>query len=267
MSVVSNHAKAFPLTTFFALAYVLTWALLPFSRISVAFSLLALCGPAAAAIMTAAMCGRTERAELRDRVTAWRARAYWYLLALLLPLPISALRSGIEHLLGAPGPLQLQPISALSMIVFVLVAGEEIGWRGFAMPRLTERVGWIHASLTIGVLWAFWHLPLFFMAGMPQYGTPFLPYVGYTIGLSVILGALTLSTSGSVIIATLFHGAVNTFGIVNVGATPELRGWSNAVSYGLAACIVAWLGMRHGRPGSAFGAPSPISREGPRTSS
>jgi membrane protease YdiL (CAAX protease family) len=266
MSIFRKHAKAFPLTTFFALAYLLTWVLLPFSRTSVVFSLLALCGPAAAALMTAAMCGRTERSELWDRVSQWRARGYWYLLALLLPLPISALRSGMEYLLGAPGPLQVQPISTLSMIVFVLVVGEEIGWRGFAMPRLTERVGWVHASLIIGSLWAFWHLPLFFMAGMPQYGTPFLPYIGYTIGLSVILSALTLSTAGSVIIATLFHGAVNTFGIVNVGTTPGLRGWSNAVSYGLAACLIAWLGTRHGRPGSARTARSPVWREMSRSS-
>ena len=267
MSVVRKYAKAFPLTTFFALAYLLTWALLPFSRTSIAFSLLALCGPAAAAIVTAALCGGTERSELWDRVTRWRVHGYWYLLALLLPLPISALRSGLEYLLGAPGPLQLQPISTLSMIVFVLVAGEEIGWRGFAMPRLTERVGWVHASLVIGVSWAFWHLPLFFMAGMPQYGTPFLPYIGYTIALSVILGALTLSTSGSVIIATLFHGAVNTFGIVNVATTPELRGWSNAVSYGVAASIVAWLGTRNSRPGSALTSRSPVWSETPRTGS
>jgi membrane protease YdiL (CAAX protease family) len=247
MSVVRKYAKASPLTTFFALAYPLTWVLLPFSRTSVAFSLLALCGPAAAAITTATLCGPAERADLWRRVTQWRARGYWYLLAMLLPLPISTLRSAIEYLLGAPGPIRIQPISTLSVVVFVLVAGEEIGWRGFAMPRLTVRVGWVTASVIIGSLWAFWHLPLFFMAGMPQYGTPFLPYIGYTIGLSVILSALTLSTSGSVVIATLFHGAVNTFGIVNVGTTPELRGWSNAVSYGLAACIVARVATRRHR--------------------
>ena len=152
----------------------------------------------------------------------------------------------MEYVLGTPGPIRFQPISTINLIVFVLIAGEEIGWRGFALPHLAKRVGWLQASLIIGLLWAIWHLPLFNMAGMPQYGSPFLPYIGYTIALSVILSVLTLSTGGSVVIATLFHGAVNTFGIVNVGTGLELRGWSNAVSYGFAACVVAGLAAKRG---------------------
>lgn len=244
VAVLAQRAGAWPVVTFFALAYLFTWALLPFTTLSLAFSLVALCGPAAAAVLTAALIGPAALDDLRRRVTHWRVALRLYMLALLLPLPISALRSGVEYLLGARGPIELQPITVLNLVVFVLVAGEEIGWRGFALPRLAAHMGWMRASVVIGVLWAFWHLPLFYMTGMPQYGSPFLPYIGYTIGLSVILGALTLSASGSVVIATLFHGAVNTFGIVNAGATPELRGWSNAVSYGLAAGVVAWLALR-----------------------
>jgi hypothetical protein len=70
---------------------------------------------------------------------------------------------------------------------------------------------------------------------MPQFGSPFVPFVGYTIGLSVILTILAQKTAGSVIIATLFHGSVNTLGLMNVAASPASRAWGNAVSYGLVA--------------------------------
>jgi membrane protease YdiL (CAAX protease family) len=101
-----------------------------------------------------------------------RFSARWYLLAVLLPLPISALAGGLESLWGAPGPTERQPISTLGIVVFVLVLGEEIGWRGFALPHLLTRSGpWI-ASFILGTLWALWHLPLFFIAAIPQFGKP-----------------------------------------------------------------------------------------------
>ena len=148
-----------------------------------------------------------------------------------------------SHLLGAQGPVHLLPVSTLGVVVFVLVVGEEIGWRGFALPRLLRRFGPWAASVVLGTLWALWHLPLFYLAGMPQFGSPFLPFVGYTIALSIILTFLAQNTRGSVVIATLFHGAVNTLGLVNDGASASQRGWGNAIGYGLVALVVgtaAW---------------------------
>jgi membrane protease YdiL (CAAX protease family) len=236
-------ARRAPLATYVALACLLTWALLPAARASVAVGLVALFGPAVAALITAALVGHDELVRLRARATLWRVSIRWYLVALALPLPVSALRSGLEYLWGAHGAIQLQPISPLGMLVFLLVAGEEVGWRGFALPRLLARFGPWSASALLGVVWALWHLPLFYMPGMPQHGWPFPPFVGYTVALSVILTFLARQTRGSVIIATLFHGAVNTFGVVNTAADATMRGWGNAASYGLAAVMIgvaAW---------------------------
>jgi membrane protease YdiL (CAAX protease family) len=232
-----------PLTAYFALAFALTWALLPFAQASRGTALLALFGPAAAAVIAAAWGGRQQLRDLRGRIMEWRVPIRWYVVALLLPLPISALASGLEYLWGAHGPIRPQPITVLGVLVFVLVVGEEIGWRGFALPRLLTRFGPWSASAALGALWALWHLPLFHLAGMPQFGSPFLPYIAYTIALSIILTFLAQHTRGSVIIATLFHGAVNTFGVINTGASPSQRGWGNAISYGLAALAIgigAW---------------------------
>jgi membrane protease YdiL (CAAX protease family) len=238
-----NWARQRPLITFFVLAFAFTWALLPVAHLSIAVSLVALLGPAVAAFLTAGLSGSAAWQDLRARVALWRVPVIWYLLALLLPVAISLLRTGIEQLAGVEGPVTFQPVTTLSPIVFVLVAGEEIGWRGFALPRLLGRLGPWGASAMLGVLWALWHLPLFYMAGMPQYGTPFMSYVPYLVALSVILTALVERTRGSVITATVFHGAVNTFGVTTT-ATASQRGWSNAVSYGAVAILVGVIAWR-----------------------
>lgn len=237
---VIRHA---PLASFFVIAFVFTWALLPWAATSIAVSLVALCGPAVSAMVVTACEDRERRREFQARLTRWRLPLRWYVFVLLLPLCISAMRSGVEYVWEAGGDVEFQPISVFSVIVFVLVAGEEIGWRGFALPRLLPCFGPWGASVLLGILWAFWHLPLFFMPGMPQHGTPFFAFIFYTIALSVILTLIAMKTHESMILATLFHGAVNTFGLVNPAAGPTLRGWSNAVCYGLAALmigVVAW---------------------------
>lgn len=129
--------------------------------------------------------------------------------------------------------------------MFVLVVGEEIGWRGFALPRLLERFDPWSASAVLGVMWALWHLPLFYLPGMPQYGTPFSSYFPYLISLSIVLTVLAQKTGGSVAVATVFHGAVNTLGFVTVGADAVLRGWGNAVSYGTVAILVSFFAWHH----------------------
>lgn len=242
-----NLARRWPVATFGLLAIAFTWALLPLAERSVLASLAALLGPAFAATVTAAGMGPGALRELRDRVTHWRLAWRWYALALLLPLPVSALRSALESVAGAEGPIRLQPVSALGLIVFVLVAGEEIGWRGFALPHLLARTGPWTASTIVALLWSFWHLPLFFMPGMPQFGTPFVSYVPYLAALSLLLTRISLATGASVPVATLFHGAVNTFGVVNLAASATLRGWTNAIAYGLAAVVLVGLARRRSR--------------------
>ncbi len=245
LTLIATLARRFPLATYFAFAFGFTWALLPFAQASVVISLLALFGPAAAAFAVGALIGHQELHDLRSRVSLWRVPVRWYVLALLLPLPISALASGLEYLWGAHGAIQFQPISALGLIVFVLVVGEEIGWRGFALPTLLSRFGPWSASAILGMLWALWHLPLFYLEGMPQFANPFWPYVGYTVALSIILTFLAGHTQGSVVIATVFHGAVNTFGFVNTAASSTSRGWANMVSYGLAALLIGTVAWKH----------------------
>ena len=247
MRQLARLTRRYPVSTFLALAFAFTWALLPWAGWSMAISLVALCGPAVAALATVALLGRHAWRDLRERIAKWRVPARWYVLALLAPVPISALAAGLEWLAGARGPVHLMPISPLQAVVFVLVAGEEIGWRGFLLPRVLERAGAWPASAFVGIVWAAWHLPLFFMASMPHFGTSFPAFVVYTTALSVLLTAFAHKTGGSVVIATLFHGAVNTFGVMNAEASPYERSWGNAVAYALAAIVVIPSVVKLGR--------------------
>jgi membrane protease YdiL (CAAX protease family) len=246
--------RRWPLAAFFGLTFAFTWSLLPLARASIAASLVALWGPAVAALVTAALVGGAEFRALLGRSVHWRVPMRWYLVALLAPVVISALASALEYVAGARGPIRPLPISPLQVVVFVLVVGEEIGWRGYALPILRIRHGPWRASVVLGLAWALWHLPLFYLPEMPQYGSPFVPFIGYTIALSILLTLLAERTGGSVIVATLFHGAVNTLGVVNAATTPELRGWGNAVGYGLVAGVAgsaAWGRMRTPRAAAA----------------
>lgn len=238
-----------PLACFFVLAFAFTWSLLPLAATSIPVSLVALCGPAVAAVIVTALEGGECHREFLARLTHWRMPLRWLLLALVLPLLISTVKSAVEYVRGAYGTIEFQPVTILSLIVFVLVAGEEVGWRGLALPRLLPHYGPWRASMIVGIIWAFWHLPLFYMPSMPQYGTPFPAFIIYTSALSIILTVLASKSRDSVIMATVFHGAVNTMGVVNTAADSTLRGWSNAACYGIAALLLGLMTWKTGRQG------------------
>ena len=101
------------------------------------------------------------------------------------------------------------------MISTPIQAGEEMGWRGYALPRLAARLGFASASLVVGLNRGVWHLPLFFVAGLGNYGQSFPVFVLGSTMLSVAIAWLSAHTNGSLLLAMLMHSAANqTTGIV-----------------------------------------------------
>ena len=87
---------------------------------------------------------------------------------------------------------------------------EEVGWRGFALPRLQRRLDAIWAALVLGVLWALWHLPE--LISDPTRQRPPLQFVVWALALSVIFTWLYNSTNGSLPIVIICHAAIDTAG-------------------------------------------------------
>jgi membrane protease YdiL (CAAX protease family) len=150
------------------------------------------------------------------------------------------------------------------MVVFVLVVGEELGWRGYAQPQLEKSYLPLIAALILGVLWGLWHLPNFFVPGLPHYGVPLLAFVLYTTGLSVLAAWLLKYTRGSVLIATLFHGSTNAFGFLTPGLEITARWWLiGAVYSGAALVVVAIYGVRLYRSRSVVSSEPPVPTYAP----
>ncbi|MCA9988120.1 MAG: CPBP family intramembrane metalloprotease [Anaerolineales bacterium] len=157
----------------------------------------------------------TGRSGLRDlwrRLTLWRLSPWWYLAA-LLPLALY----GVALLLAAPGAPATLDGARLTRLLFSLEAGflvslflrgamgEELGLRGFALPRLQARYGPVRASLILGVLWGFWHLPVL----LGREPVTIVAFLLLNIGLSFVFTWLYNGSGGSLIPGLLFHATQN----------------------------------------------------------
>ena|SRR5215211_3869226 len=116
---------------------------------------------------------------------------------------------------AAPPALREGSLVVLPLFLVILTLtdglGEELAWRGFALPRLLSRHNALAASLILGVLWALWHLPLIWTEGNPMYHQPVWLLLVDIPAKSVLFTWVFVHTRGSVLLAMLLHGATNLF--------------------------------------------------------
>jgi membrane protease YdiL (CAAX protease family) len=138
--------------------------------------------------------------------------------------------------------------------------GEEPGWRGFALPRLQRRNGPLLGSVILGVLWALWHLPLFWTG---VWNPPTIPnilmFIVMITALTIIMTWVFNHANGSLLITMLMHASFNTFANKMVapmfpapifnefGLLPELIGFT-ATALVLIAVTRGRLGYEHYHP-------------------
>jgi membrane protease YdiL (CAAX protease family) len=160
-------------------------------------------GPMAAAMIASSLDGTGIKALLRPLAT-WRVGARWYVIALLVPGLIFVVVAGVYDLLGHAEPLLYPPNSAAFVAAAVVFpVGEEIGWRGYALPRLRDRWGPLAASVVIGVLWTLRHVPMLALQGVsPALYVVFVPFL---VGGSVLFTWIYQHTRGSLLLAVLAH--------------------------------------------------------------
>jgi len=226
----SRTSSAASVLTFFALAFAWTWTcwlLAPALKVNspVAATTLSLAGgfgPSLAAVAVVAYGGGL--AGLRrwlTRCVQWRAAWRWVLPALMFPVVFMGLAAAAHVALGgtlpsSPASGQVGMAAANFFLIFLVGGplGEEFGWRGYALPALQERWGWRAASVLLGVVWAVWHLPLFYNTSTVQSHLPMELYALSTIASSVLFGWLFNRSHGSVVPVLVLHTAVNAWSMI-----------------------------------------------------
>ena len=156
--------------------------------------------------------GWTAVRDLARRVTRWRIGARWYAVALGLPWVLAL--AGTVLLLAMGGASQFGTgLSAGAALSYFLIGiplftlTEELAWRGFALPRLQATLPALPASLVLGAVWALWHIPTFLLPSQAVSAVPYAGFVLFVLAQSVLTTWLFNRTSGSVLIAGVFHAA------------------------------------------------------------
>ena len=179
MKAIKNFAKGHPVLTYFVLTFIFTWGCMALAvypdgfpitdekfETAGAFVYVAmLVGPSTASILlTGLFDGRTGFRELFSRLFKWRVEIRWYAVALLTaPLMITTILFGLSLLSSEFQPAIFTSDGKLALVLSAIAAGlvvglfEELGWTGFAVPRLKQRYGILNTGLTVGIVWGAWH--------------------------------------------------------------------------------------------------------------
>jgi uncharacterized protein len=206
----------------------------------------------AAVTVTGILAGRKDIRQLLGKFFAYRIPVRWYFVA-LFPFILTFVVAGLYRLAGgtAPGNKGLSGgvwVGLITLNLFQGATGEEAGWRGFALPRLQEIHGPVKASLILGLVWNFWHLPLWLLSGYS--GLDLLTYVlafsVTIISLTFLLTWLSGKTPYSLIAVVIahfsFNASLNLVDTRGLGLVPTLPLFAITAGVYLLATILVWSG-------------------------
>lgn len=223
MNTSSTLVGRYALPLFLILTPVISLAIPLFMPLTPgAIPLLLVLVPAILAVLLTALTeGRKGVGELLGKLLKWRIGAKWYAIAIGLALGVHLLMNVLALALGWIPAIRLNEWAVPQFIIigiFIVFGAvmEELGWRGYALPKLLPNHSAVYAALFIGVSWGIVHLGLI-LPGQMNAGTDWLPTILSVAGLSVILTWLYVQTRGSLVILILFHAGQNYFVFLNGG--------------------------------------------------
>lgn len=211
--------------------YILSqWNIIPQTSIfDVFFTLNAFAGPMLAAfIMIRTLEGKGAIGVFIKGIWRFKLGLKWYFFALIviptfMYLGFVILNGGIPSFEGLT--TQFFATYPIYLVVVFFAGGpfpEEIGWRGFALPRMQSKYGPLKATLLLGILWAFWHLPHFLT--VVQRGGPgsdisllyfnFPIFIVLCLSISIILTWVFNAKQGNLFIVMLVHASLNVFSLI-----------------------------------------------------
>ncbi len=183
--------------------------------------------PAIAALIAATVYG--DLSALRQRVLRVRTSPLFYLAAALLPFAWLWISMTVSPQLGFAAPKIAFSTELLPLFVvwFILGAGEEIGWRAYALPKLAATYGFWQGSTYLGLAWTVWHYPLMLSSPYIDFSDPgtmayWLGLFSLQIFLANFLICWLMARSGAVIITTVLHTAFNAVSTMHFAAAVDL---------------------------------------------
>jgi membrane protease YdiL (CAAX protease family) len=255
----------------FALVLAFTWpflivdllgshGILPF-RVPVALWLVMGYMPTlAAVVVTGWTQGREGVRALFRKLLIARVGLHWYLFAIfgLAGVAVAAIlltnlfSTGadvpiIPNEMAAAGPIALVLNAVFGFILRGILNGEELAWRGTALPRLQAKYNALTSSLIVSIPWILFHLPLFFTKGATQESMSFVGYAVQLMAVSILFTWLYNNSRGSVLLAYLMHAAFNTWtAFFSIDAANHFQNWMlNVVFLVLAVIVVIASGPQH----------------------
>src|SRR3954447_4979695 len=225
-AIVDRH----PVVSFFVLAYALSWSYwVPMAvrgdvvttGVGWPTHLPGLLGPALAALLVTSLAeGRGGVHGLVSRMLRWRSPGRWWVavaavlslapLAVLVPLATGSSVPPFEDFFRYTGIAMITPLGVVLVALLVNGLGEETGWRGFAVDHLVRSHSLTWTAVVVGLTWAGWHLPMFFIVDSFRQMGPLA--VGWLVGLlagSVVLTYLYVKGGRSILFVAAWHTAFN----------------------------------------------------------
>jgi len=271
-AVTSNQEtiiRRYPVVTYFALTFLISWtgALavaaphlirhepLPQMTGILMFPVMLLGPSLAGIVLTRIVDGKSGlRVLFSQMFRAW-VPPRWYMALLLPPALVLTVLLFLERFVS---PVYA-PNHFLIGILFGIPAGflEEIGWMGYAFPKMRSESNGLAPSILLGLLWALWHLPVVNYLGTATphgaYWLPFFLAFGFAMSARRVLIAWIYTNTKSVLLAQLMHvsstGSLVLFSAARVTAAQEamwyaLYGTALWIAVGI---VVKTFGRRVGR--------------------
>jgi membrane protease YdiL (CAAX protease family) len=257
MGNISGFIKRHPVVTYFVLAYAIAWGIILMVAGSKGFQadrfelpdvmlmfLAMLIGPSLSGIsLTAVLDGKKGLQALFSRMGHWRVGLRWYAVALLFPVLIITVLTALSAVVS---PVFAPGFTGIGL-VFGLAAGffEEIGWTGFALPKLQLKRSPLAASLQLGGLWGFWHLLADYFGNSANMRELWLPYFvfGFVAAMTAtrVLIAWVYNRTGSLWLAQLMHASSTGFlYALGISATSPFGASGYALSFVIYAAAI-WI--------------------------